>query len=160
MTPRRQRFVQEYLIDCNATAAAKRSGYSAHTAYSQGQRLLRDVEVAAAILRNKTLVADELAITAERVIAELALIAFAPLGHDVVTTADKRAALVDLGKHLNLFVQRHEVGGPGAFSALDSAELERQLLDEYRALGLSEAKARALVDRAQATAQPRAVDMA
>jgi len=43
------RFVQEYLIDLNATKAAERAGYSPKTAYSQGQRLLKHVEVSQAI---------------------------------------------------------------------------------------------------------------
>lgn len=42
-------FVREYLIDLNATQAAIRAGYSEKTAASQGERLLRNVEVAAAI---------------------------------------------------------------------------------------------------------------
>ncbi|MFQ6558184.1 terminase small subunit [Pseudomonas sp. Lb2C1-1] len=44
-TGKRARFVDEYLIDLNATQAAVRAGYSEKTAYSQGQRLLKDVEV-------------------------------------------------------------------------------------------------------------------
>lgn len=43
------RFVAEYLIDLNATQAAIRAGYSAKTAHSQGQRLLKHVEVQRAI---------------------------------------------------------------------------------------------------------------
>lgn len=49
MTPKKKRFCDEYLIDCNATQAAIRAGYSKNTAYSSGQRLLKDVEVAAYI---------------------------------------------------------------------------------------------------------------
>jgi phage terminase small subunit len=42
-------FVAEYLKDFNATQAAIRAGYSAKTAYSIGQRLLKDVETDASI---------------------------------------------------------------------------------------------------------------
>lgn len=45
MNKRQRRFADEYLIDCNATQAAIRAGYSEKTAYSQGQRLLKKVEV-------------------------------------------------------------------------------------------------------------------
>ena len=48
MTPptlKRQVFAKEYLVDRNATQAAIRSGYSERTAYSQGSRLLKHVEV-------------------------------------------------------------------------------------------------------------------
>jgi hypothetical protein len=48
MTPRQQRFVDEYLLDLNATQAAVRAGYSARTAEQQGPRLLGNAGVAAA----------------------------------------------------------------------------------------------------------------
>ena len=49
MTPKQERFVQEYLVDMNATQAAIRGGYSAKTAHVQGPRLLGNVSIAAAI---------------------------------------------------------------------------------------------------------------
>lgn len=45
MNERQKRFCDEYLIDCNATQAAIRAGYSEKTAYSQGQRMLKNIEV-------------------------------------------------------------------------------------------------------------------
>ena len=45
MTKTQKRFADEYLIDCNATQAAIRAGYSVRSAYSQGQRLLKKDEV-------------------------------------------------------------------------------------------------------------------
>ena len=50
LTPRQQRFVDEYLIDLNATQAAIRAGYSPKTAQSQSSRLLSNVMVRAAII--------------------------------------------------------------------------------------------------------------
>lgn len=49
MTNRKRAFIREYPKDFNATRAAKAAGYSEKTAYSQGQRLLKDVEVKAAL---------------------------------------------------------------------------------------------------------------
>lgn len=49
LTAKQQRFVEEYLVDLNATQAAIRAGYSAKTANEQGSRLLANVSVAAAI---------------------------------------------------------------------------------------------------------------
>ena len=49
LNAKQQRFCDEYLIDLNATQAAIRSGYSEKTAYSQGQRMLKNVEVKAYI---------------------------------------------------------------------------------------------------------------
>ena len=54
LTPRQARFVDEYLIDLNATQAAIRAGYSAKTAQPQSSRLLSKVIVRAAIVDGKT----------------------------------------------------------------------------------------------------------
>src|SRR5579862_8195563 len=51
LTPRQQRFVEEYLIDLNATQAAIRAGYSADTAYSIGHENLSKPDIADAIAR-------------------------------------------------------------------------------------------------------------
>ena len=45
MTERQERFCQEYSKLGNATQSAINAGYSEKTAYSAGQRLLKDVEV-------------------------------------------------------------------------------------------------------------------
>ncbi len=49
LTARQERFVDEYLVDLNATRAAIRAGYSARTAHSCGPRLLANAGVATAI---------------------------------------------------------------------------------------------------------------
>jgi len=49
LTPLQQRFVDEYLIDLNATQAAIRAGYSEKGAEVQASRLLRIVKVKAAV---------------------------------------------------------------------------------------------------------------
>ena len=49
MNERQKRFVAEYIKDYNATQAAIRAGYSERTAYSQGNRLLKNVEIKKAI---------------------------------------------------------------------------------------------------------------
>lgn len=49
LAPRQALFVQEYLVDLNATQAAIRAGYSAKTAQEQASRLLSNVMVQAAI---------------------------------------------------------------------------------------------------------------
>jgi phage terminase small subunit len=49
---------------------------------------------------------------------------------------DKKAALVDLGKHLGMFIDRSEVGKPGDFANLSDADLADQIAQEARALGL------------------------
>ncbi len=49
MNPKQELFVEEYLKCFNATKAAKAAGYSEKTAYSIGQRLLKDVEIDARV---------------------------------------------------------------------------------------------------------------
>ena len=45
MTEKQRRFAEAYAKDPNATAAAVAAGYSVRSAYSTGQRLLKNVEV-------------------------------------------------------------------------------------------------------------------
>jgi phage terminase small subunit len=54
LNARQVRFVTEYCLDGHATHAAIRAGYSEKTAYSIGSRLLKNVEVAAAIEAQQT----------------------------------------------------------------------------------------------------------
>ena len=77
MSPQQRRFVSEYVVDFNATQAAIRANYSVKTAYSQGQRLLKSVEIAAAIDAEMTLIMERARIKADRVVRELARVAFA-----------------------------------------------------------------------------------
>lgn len=74
-----RRFVDEYLVDLNATQAAIRAGYSEHTAGSQGQRLLTNVEIQAAIGRRSQDRARRTEITADNVMRKVAEMAFANL---------------------------------------------------------------------------------
>lgn len=77
LTPRQERFVDEYLIDLNATQAAIRAGYSEKTAYSMGQRLLKNVEIQSVIQKRRQDRERRTEITQDRVLQELAAIAFA-----------------------------------------------------------------------------------
>jgi len=76
LTPKQKRFVQEYLIDLNGKQAAIRAGYSKNTAESQASTLLRNPKVQTAVIKGKKRIADKLEVTAERVIAEYAKLAF------------------------------------------------------------------------------------
>lgn len=49
LSAKQARFVEEYLLDLNATQAAIRAGYSERTARQQGARLLTNVDIATAI---------------------------------------------------------------------------------------------------------------
>lgn len=45
LTSKQKRFCEEYIVDCNATQAAIRAGYSKKTANEQGARLLAKVSI-------------------------------------------------------------------------------------------------------------------
>jgi len=106
LTPKQEIFVQEYLVDLNATAAAKRAGYSEKTAYSMGQRLLKNVEIQKAVQEANASRQRRTEITQDYVIGELAKIA----GKEASDAQDsdlrysnKIKALELLGKHLGAF---------------------------------------------------------
>ena len=77
LTNKQRAFVAEYLVDLNATQAAIRAGYSERTAYRIGAELLQKTSVAEAIAAGQAKRAQRVEITADRVVAELAKIAFA-----------------------------------------------------------------------------------
>ena len=74
MTPRSSDFVDEYLVDLNATQAAIRAGYSEKTAYSIGQRLLKNVEVQSMIANRMEERSKRTEITQDRVLTDIELI--------------------------------------------------------------------------------------
>ncbi|CAM3778168.1 terminase small subunit [Litorimonas haliclonae] len=88
LTPKQKLFVAEYLIDLNATQAAIRAGYSEKTAYSQGQRLLKNVEIQNSLAIAKEKRADRLEITADRIAQEYAKLAFSNMENYIQITSD------------------------------------------------------------------------
>jgi len=76
LTPKQERFVQEYLVDLNATAAAKRAGYSAKTADRIGPELLGKTCVSQAIQDAQAERQKRTKITQDMVIQECAKLAF------------------------------------------------------------------------------------
>jgi phage terminase small subunit len=71
LSAKQQRFVDEYLIDLNATQAAIRAGYSVRTSSSQGERLLRNVEVQKEIQSAKAKRSARIEITQDMVLDRL-----------------------------------------------------------------------------------------
>lgn len=69
-------FVDEYLIDLNATQAAIRAGYSQKTAQEQGARLLSKAIVQAALSERMKDREIRTEITQDRVLQEIARVAF------------------------------------------------------------------------------------
>lgn len=73
---RQRRFVDEYLIDCNATRAAMAAGYTKRTAAQAGWEVLRNPKVADELSRRQRQLAVRHAVTIDNVISELAKVGF------------------------------------------------------------------------------------
>lgn len=159
LTDKQKRFVDEYLIDLNATQAAIRAGYKAKWVTTNVTKLLENTSVQEYLQDRQKALSERTEITQDRVLKELAKIGFADIrkavkwapnlgeqivGEDVVQTNgvmlidseqldddtaaavseiaqtaqgvkikfhDKRAALVDIGRHLGMFTDNVNVGG-------------------------------------------------
>ena len=77
LTDIEQRYCDEYLIDHNQTAAAIRAGYSPRSAKSWASKIMTKRNVAAYIDKQEAKISRRLGVTAERIKAELARVAFA-----------------------------------------------------------------------------------
>ena len=79
LSNKQKAFVQEYLIDLNATQAAKRAQYSPKTAYSIGQENLNKPEIAAAIQAEMDARAKRIGVDGDRVLEEIGRLAFSDI---------------------------------------------------------------------------------
>lgn len=77
MNHRQELFVKEFGKDLNAAAAARRAGYAAHSSDRMGYALLRIPEIRDAVQENLRMAMAQCEVTAERVIREIAIVAFA-----------------------------------------------------------------------------------
>lgn len=79
MTIRMKRFCREYPVDWNATQAAIRAGYAPHAANRRAYVLINDPAVVAEIQKHVHVLNHKADVTVERVLTELARIAFADI---------------------------------------------------------------------------------
>ena len=112
LNAKQNRFVEEYLVDLNATKAAIRAGYSERTAEVIGYENLRKPQIQEAIQAAIEKRSERTEITQDKVVAELGKVAFAE-AHDY-TDADlkygnKLKALELLGRHLGMFTDKQEI---------------------------------------------------
>lgn len=77
LTAKQARFVEEYMLDLNATQAAIRAGYSARTAASIGEENLRKPEIAATLREAQQARSERTAIDQDMVLREWLAIATA-----------------------------------------------------------------------------------
>ena len=89
-------FIENYLIHKNATKAAIAAGFSERSANNQGTRLMANDAIRAEIEARLASTLDRYAVTSDRIIRELALIAFGNVG-DFVAVQDDGSLVVDFG---------------------------------------------------------------
>src|SRR5690606_6284913 len=102
-------FVEEYLIDLNATQAAIRAGYSEKTAQEQSSRLLSNVMVQEAVQKAKNKLSERTELTVEMVVQ--GLLNEAKDLSEGSTQSARVSAWAHLGKHLGMFKDKIEHTG-------------------------------------------------
>ena len=102
LTEKQERFCQDYIVDLNATQGAIRAGYSKRTAYSQGQRLLKNVEAKVRIEQLKASRNQKVELKAEQILSEVQKVAFAPIPLDGLKFSEKIKCLELLCRHMGL----------------------------------------------------------
>lgn len=133
MTKKQKRFVEEYLIDLNATQAAIRAGYSPETAYSIGSENLKKPDIRACIEKAMAERSKRTGINQDRIIMELAKIGLLN-PKDLVdfdeATVKEEAAEEDLAAIASVRVKR--------FPTKDGEGIEREIKmhDKTKALEL------------------------
>jgi len=112
LTPKQLRWIDEYLVDGNATAAAIRAGYSERSARSIAHENMTKPDIQAVLTERRGVVAERLQITQEGVVQ--GLLEAVDLARAQSNPAAMVAGLREIGKMLGYYapeVQRLEVAG-------------------------------------------------
>lgn len=109
LTAKQQAFVDEYLVDLNATQAAVRAGYSASNAGKIGPELLGKTRIANAVQEAKLQRAEKTQRTALDVLKDIQAVSREAWEGGDLKTALKGYELE--GKHLGMFTEKHEHTG-------------------------------------------------
>jgi phage terminase small subunit len=124
LTPKQQRFVEEYLKDLNATQAAIRAGYAEPSANREGSRLLSNADIQEAVAKAKAARSRRLSVNADWVLRRLvrnvnrasATVAVRdakgePTGEYRYEGAVVNKALELIGKHVGMFTDNLKLSG-------------------------------------------------
>ena len=106
LTPKQARFVEEYLVDLNATQAAIRAGYSDKFSNSNAPKLLQNTAIAEAIKEAQAKISERTLVTQDMVIN--GLLKEAKLEGEGSSHSARVSAWGLLGKHLGMFVEKTE----------------------------------------------------
>lgn len=110
LNPKQELFVEEYMKDLNATAAALRAGYK-HV--DIGRRLVTKSHIIEAIQAKKAEVAERLHISQDDVLRDLLTLKTMSMGDERYDGKTACKALELIGKHAGMFGTKVEVSGPG-----------------------------------------------
>jgi phage terminase small subunit len=120
LTAKQARFVEEYLVDMNATQAAIRAGYSKKTARFVGCENLTKPYIAAALEVARKERSKRTEVTIDRVVKELALVAFADMGSYLTLDGENTTVRLDWSalppeatKIIQEITQEEHTGGRG-----------------------------------------------
>ncbi|MDQ6769848.1 MAG: terminase small subunit [Gemmatimonadota bacterium] len=138
LTDKQLRFVEEYLVDLNATGAAVRAGYSKRTAQEQGSRLLSNVMVSKAVAAGRDARSERTGLSQDYVVTRLQKIAERAMQDVPVYDSEgtetgvytfqgsvANRALELLGKHLGMFTDKVEHSGSVSLEELLTQSLQR-----------------------------------
>ena len=109
LTPKQQRFVEEYLIDLNATQSAIRAGYSEKTAKEIGSENLTKPNIAKAIQEAQESLSNKTQLTVDMIVN--GLLNEAKDLSEGSTQSARVSAWAHLGKHLGMFKDKVEHTG-------------------------------------------------
>lgn len=121
LTAKQQMFVEEYLIDLNATQAAIRAGYSQKTAEVIGYENLNKPQIAEAIQKEMDKRSNKVSVTAQDVLESILRIRAKAEESDRHNDALRANEL--LGKHLKMFTDKIEHSGTVNIASLTDEEL-------------------------------------
>ena len=129
LTEQKKRFARNYIANGgNATQAALKAGYSKKSAYSQGQRLLKDVEIKQILEKEQKKNLEKYEYTIEQSFEnlkkaqELALQRCNPLGSPNPDLTNFLKAEELKGKLCGLYIEKKEISG------IDQTPLEIKIL--------------------------------
>ena len=139
MTAKQKRFCEEYLVDCNATQAAIRTGYSEKTARAIGQRLLTNVDIKKYIDQQLQKLKNEKIADAQEVLEYLTSVMRGEQKEQValltgegvqdlvqkdVSAKDRLKAAELIGKRYALFTEKVELQGETTVQIVDDIPMQ------------------------------------
>lgn len=150
LTAKQEKFVQEYLIDLNATQAAIRAGYSPASAEAIGYENLNKPQIRARIDARMAELSRRTGVNQERIIRELARIAF--LNPTDIVDVDDASLKEDASAEDTAAIASVKVKTtPGEYG--DGVEREVKFADKIKALELLGKRFGMWIDRQEVDVQ-------